>query len=48
MNNDRFLRLLEVYDLDDILELLDLEPYDILALLDEQGLLDKLETPEPL
>ena len=48
VNQDRILNLLDVYDLDQILELLDLEPYDILALLDEQGLLDKLETPEPL
>jgi hypothetical protein len=46
--NDRITKLLEVYDLDEIIELLDLEPYDVLSILDEQGLLDKLETPEPL
>lgn len=46
--NDRLLKLLEVYDLDEILELLDLEPYDLLVLLDDQGLLERLDTPEPL
>jgi hypothetical protein len=46
--NDRLLKLLEVYELTEIIELLDLEPYDVLVILDDLGLLDNLNIPEPL
>lgn len=45
---DRYSNLLEVYELSDILDALGLESVDVLELLDEQGLLDGLELPEPL
>ncbi len=45
---NKYYQLLEVYDLETILEALDLEPADILKLLDEEGLLDGLSLPEPL
>lgn len=46
--SDRNIKLLEVYSLDEILEALDLEDIDVLAILEEQGYLDKLSIPEPL
>jgi hypothetical protein len=36
---DKYRQLLEVYSLEEILERLEVEPEDVLALLDEQGLL---------
>lgn len=45
---DKYYKLLEVYTLSDILIALDLEDADILKRLDEEGLLDELELPEPL
>lgn len=45
---DKYYKLLEVYNLADILCALDLEEADILKRLDEEGLLDGLELPEPL
>lgn len=48
MNRDRLLKLLEVYDLEEILANLDLEDIDLLELLAEQGLLESLSLPEPL
>lgn len=44
----RYIKLLEVYDLLEILYLIDLEPVEVLEILDDQGYLDKLDTPEAL
>ncbi len=41
-------KLLEVYTLEELLVALDLEPVDILRLLDEQGYLEGLDIPVPL
>lgn len=41
-------KLLEVYTLEQIIEMLDLEAVDILRLLDDQGYLNNLEIPVPL
>lgn len=36
---DKYRQLLEIYSLEEILERCDVEPEDVLAILDEQGLL---------
>lgn len=45
---ERLQKLLEVYGLEGILEAADLTEIEVLAVLEEQGLLDDLELPEPL
>lgn len=45
---ERYYRLLEVYTLERILDALDIEQAEVLQLLDEQGLLEDIELPEPL
>lgn len=42
------LKLLEVYSLEDILENAELEPIEVLEILEEQGYLDNLSLAEPL
>lgn len=44
---DRYEKLLEVYTLEQLLELIDLEPVAVLAILDELGYLPE-EIVEPL
>jgi hypothetical protein len=43
---ERYRQLLDIYTLEEILEIIDVEPEDVLALLDDEGLL-KIEV-EPL
>lgn len=45
---ERFRKLLEVYELEDLLEIAELEPLEVLLLLNEWGYLRSLEIPEPL
>lgn len=45
---EKYQKLLSVYTLEEILDNLDLEPEDVLAILDDQGYMDTLTLPEPL
>lgn len=48
MTEDKFEKLLEVYSLEEILELAGIEAVEVLHVLDEQGYLEDLDLLEPL
>lgn len=48
MTEDRFEKLLEVYSLEEILEMAGLEVVEVLEILDTHGYLSELDIPEPL